>query len=581
MKTVFLKSIMNTFTFSTLKRRIVLSLTAGVLLCCVLMAIVSYNAIYTMQQNKIKTSILFDLDQQSTLLTQTYTNLLQITQQMSPDGNIGSLVEEYFAASEPYSRSVLSKKISSNIGLITFSNPNVEMVMYYQPSDGRIEFNDFPPRDDFSLQVLPDLISSVDVTYQSPHPAQCRFSGDQVVSVTRRITFSNNSKWIIYVEAKSEVAADIGMLSQKGNMPYTLLLLDQGGQVKYSTDPGAFPYGKLLELNGESGTMGGYIWNQKQSPYGFGVTLLIPAASYNRELYTWTNHMFLILGIALLIMAFTAVMLWQLIYKPLRVFEFEMEAMGKGNMDFMQYRTGLDEFDRLFDQFNSMKQQIQQLLLAVAQKEQRRHQLEIEKLAYQINPHFLLNALNSVHWLAVMHKQPEIDKFISTLNFLLSYNLGKSKESATLRTEIKVLQAYLDLQQMRYDFGFVLNIVEGEYLDSPVARFILQPIAENAICHGLDENGRLEVNISQDEASQTIRILIRDDGRGLSAEMLAALQQPDMPDQQQMGRGIGLRYVRMMLESFYGDSACMYIDSAPQQGTAVNLHLPFRKESMT
>jgi two-component system sensor histidine kinase YesM len=288
--------------------------------------------------------------------------------------------------------------------------------------------------------------------------------------------------------------------------------------------------------------------------------------------------MFVILGIALVILLSIALLLLRLINRPLRVFEKEMVALGKGHMGAMQYRTGISEFDKLFAQFNKMKRRIQQLIVDVEQKEKRRHQLEIEKLAYQINPHFLMNALNSVRWLAVMHQQTEIDKFVSSLIFLLSYNLGKSQETATLRTETKVMRTYLDLQQMRYDFEVKLDIAEGSYLDCPVARFILQPIVENAVCHGLDEHGKLEICIAPDETADVIRIVIRDDGKGLSPETLALLQ-PETPDHQQMDRGIGLRYVRSMLESFYGDKARLHIDSTPNQGTTVTMYLPFGKEN--
>lgn len=247
-------------------------------------------------------------------------------------------------------------------------------------------------------------------------------------------------------------------------------------------------------------------------------------------------------------------------------------------MDTLKYQTGIREFDKLFEQFNAMKQRIQQLLIDVELKEKRKHQLEIEKLAYQINPHFLMNSLHSIHWMAVMRHQEEIDRVICTLNLLLSYNLGKSKEIATLRTELKVLEAYLELQKLKYDFTVEFNIQEGSYLDQPVARFILQPIAENAVCHGMDEHGKLEIEIEKDASEGVILIRIKDDGKGLSPEMLEILQYQDALDSKQPGRGIGLRYVRSMLESFYGDRAFMKIESAVLQGTTVTIVLPLGEE---
>lgn len=538
------------------------------------MAAVSYNAIYTMQQNKIKTSMSFDLYQQSAKLTQIYNNLLQVTQQLAPQGNVGSMVETYLSTNDSYKRYVLSLSISSTIGTITFSNPSIELVMYYGAQSGRPAFSNLPLREDFKLSSLPNVAGKGDIQYQAPHLSLCRFSDDQVVSVTRRVAFSDGTVRVIYVEARTDIAADMNTLSSSMKMPYVLVLTDPEGEVQYSSDPNVYDAGQNLMLSGNAGTSGGYIWNRMKSDYDYDTTLLLPVSSYNHELYTWKNHMVLILGIALLIMLSIAVLLLRLINRPLHIFESEMEALGRGHMGAMRYRIGISEFDKLFDQFNVMKQQIQQLIVDVEEKEKRRHQLEIEKLAYQINPHFLMNALNSVRWLAVMHRQAEIDKFASSLIFLLNYNLGKSPEPATLRTEIKVMRAYLDLQQMRYDFEVRLNIMEGDYLDLPVARFILQPIVENAVCHGLDENGKLEVSISPDDAARIVAIVIRDDGKGLSPDTLALLQ-PGTADPQQAGRGIGLRYVRSMLESFYGDKARLQMDSTPNQGTTVTMQLPY------
>ncbi|MDB4867891.1 MAG: hypothetical protein JWR03_2224, partial [Cohnella sp.] len=368
-------------------------LTAGYLGCSILMAAVSYNAIYTMQQNKIKTSIAFDLNQQSMKLTQIYNNLLQVTQQMTPEGTVGNLVETYFSTTDQYNRFILSRSIAYNIGLITFSNPTMELVMYYNPADRKTLFSNLPLREGFTLQSLPNVAGNAGIKYQPPHLSLCRFSDHQVVSVTREIAFADGTRRVIYVEAKSDIAADMNTLSDSVNMPYLLVLTDKEGKVKYSSNPQIYSAGQNLILSGNSGTVGRYLWNRMESDYGYGIALLLPIASYNHELYTWKNHMFLILGIAFFILLSIALLLLRLINRPLRIFESEMGALGRGHMDAMQYRTGISEFDRLFDQFNKMKQQIQQLIVDVEQKEKKRHQLEIEKLAYQINPHFLMNTL--------------------------------------------------------------------------------------------------------------------------------------------------------------------------------------------
>lgn len=555
-------------------------LTVGLVGFAILMASVSYNAIYTMQHDKIKTSMAFDLYQQTSKLNQTYNNLLQVTQQMTPEGTVGNLMASYITAKDSYSQRLLSLDIAYNIGLITFSNPAMELVMYYKPASGQASYSNLPLREGFTLQSLPDVAGMGELKYQSPHKSLCRFSDDQVVSVTREVRFSDDTQLVVYVEAKSDISTEMNSLTESLSMPYALVFTDSAGMVTYSSDSKAFAAGEQLRLSGESGVTDGYVWNRMTGDYGYGITLLLPVDYYNHELYTWKNHMYWILAIALLMMFMLTLLLRRLINRPFLLIEKEMRTFGKGYMGTSQYRTGIDEFDRIFHQFNIMKRQIQQLIMDVEQKEKRRHQLEIEKLAYQINPHFLMNTLNSVRWMAAMHKQAEIEKFVSSLIILLNYNLGKSEGTATFRSEIEIMRTYLELQQMRHDFEVRLDIEEGGYLDSPVARFILQPIVENAVCHGLDDNGKLEIRVAADETVQTVRIMIRDDGKGLSQETLDLLQR-DTPDQQQTGWGIGLRYVRSMLESFYGQKARMSIESMPNQGTTVTLDLPFlhpRKE---
>lgn len=570
----------NRFIFSSLRKRIMVFLTVGFVGCAVLMAAVSYNAIYTMQRDKIQTSMAFDLYQQTAKLNQTYNNLLQVTQQMTPEGTVGNLMETYISTEDPYSQRLLSLDISYNIGLITFSNPAMELVMYYDPASGRATYSNLPLRGGFTLPSLPTISGIGALKFQSPHKSLCRFSDDLVVSVTREVTFSDGTQLVVYVEAKSDISTEMNSLAESLNMPYSLVFTDTEGLVTYSSNSAAFMTGERLRLSGQSGMTDDYVWNRTTGDYGYGITLLLPVSYYNHELYTWKNHMYWILAIALLMMFMFTLLLRRLINRPFQLIEKEMRTFGKGYMATRQYHTGIDEFDRIFDQFNVMKRQIQQLIIDVEQKEKRRHQLEIEKLAYQINPHFLMNTLNSVRWLAVMHKQAEIEKFVSSLIYLLSYNLGKSESKATFRSEVEVMRTYLELQQMRHDFEVKLDIAEGAFLDSPVARFILQPIVENAVCHGLDDNGKLEIRISPDETAQMVRIMVRDDGKGLSQETLALLQR-DTPDQQQTGWGIGLRYVRSMLESFYGHKARMRIESTPNQGTTVTLTLPIlhnRKE---
>lgn len=119
--------------------------------------------------------------------------------------------------------------------------------------------------------------------------------------------------------------------------------------------------------------------------------------------------------------------------------------------------------------------------------------MEYEKLVYQINPHFLLNVLNSIQWMAQMSHQKDIGEYTGALKKLLSYNLGKEGRETTLRKEIEMVKKYIFLQQKRYDFEVDISVEEGEYLNVPTVRMMLQPLVENAIRYGLGEEGKIAI----------------------------------------------------------------------------------------
>jgi two-component system sensor histidine kinase YesM len=407
----------------------------------------------------------------------------------------------------------------------------------------------------------------------------------QVLSVAREITLGDGTELIIYIESRMEAEENINAISETQNMNYILLQLDSDNRILYSNSNN-FTLGQVFKIDGEKkinnsyfGRYGSYVGVRQASASCTNV-LLLPAREYNREFYTWIRNVVVIIFLVFFLVVFSSIVISRLIYKPLSIFSKEMNKMGRGDLNTISVHTGAAEYDELFAQFNTMKKQIQKLLKDVETVMNEKHKLEIEKIYYQINPHFLMNSLHSIHWLAKMHEQTEIESFTTELNYILAYSLGKIDRQATVLTELKMLQAYLNLQKMRYDFMSTVEVEEGDYLSTPTARMILQPIAENAIHHGLGESGILKVHVLHSSLRNTIIITIEDNGRGLSVEELTKLQEPFQKNNSRDSKanGIGLRYVRSMLESFYGDRAVISINSKLTKGTKVTLFLPINKE---
>ena len=227
-----------------------------------------------------------------------------------------------------------------------------------------------------------------------------------------------------------------------------------------------------------------------------------------------------------------------------------------------------------------MKRQIENLISNMVEKEKSIQKIEFEKLLYQINPHFLLNTLNSIQWMAQMSHQREISEFVQRLKKLLSYNLGKEGRQTTLRMELEIVKEYIALQQMRYDFIIEMNIEDGSYLDQPTVRMLFQPLVENAIRYGLGDDEKISIQVFEDVARHLAVVTISDSGKGLNQEEIDEINQPfdyDWGYWKNENRGIGLRYVKAMLESFYDGQTSLFVNSKKGFGTKITILLPVRE----
>lgn len=576
-------------TMNTLRQRVMLAMGVCVALCLLLLTALSYTTIKVMQEDKVRSAMESDLRQFSDQLDSAYYSLLQISQQMMPDGNVGTIAKQYLECEDVYDRAIYSKQLSSSVGIMMFASTDVTMAAYYEdkPGVGGADswFSTLPGRAAFVLADQPELLSTGDLTYHSLHHSQTRFIDKTVVSLARPLEFSTGQRFIIYAEMYCDVLDSLKAAAATQQLDYSMLQLDEAGVIRYGSMAG-FSVGNRLILREENGKevatdQAGkdYLCLREQGRFGFQTAVLVPIEQYNGEMRFWIGGLVVVIVLVVAAVTVSLILLSRLIYRPIHMLEQEIEQVGQGNLSVTEHRAvNIQEFDVLFDRIEVMKQEIAGLVEDVREQEKQKRRLELDNLYYQINPHFLMNALNSVHWMAVTKGEKEIDSFIYNLSYILGYSLGRINKKATFRTELQSLEAYLELQQKRYDFKTEFDVEEGDYLNYPCARLILQPIAENAVCHNMDEFGTLWFSIHPD--GDNVSIQIRDDGKGFVVE------EPALPGdvrgassgESRKNRGIGLQYVRRCLEDFYGDTAELSIESEPGKGTTVSLRLPMRRE---
>jgi signal transduction histidine kinase len=189
-------------------------------------------------------------------------------------------------------------------------------------------------------------------------------------------------------------------------------------------------------------------------------------------------------------------------------------------------------------------------------------QARLEVLRSELQPHFLFNALHSVSTL--MHRNVEAaDEMLAQLADLLRLSLERrSVQEAPLREELAVLAPYLNILRIRFGDRLSIEVdVDPALLDVTAPLFILQPLVENAIRHGIERRaGAGRIGIRARPAGDSIEISVADDGPGLA--------------QNGFREGIGLSNIRLRLEQLYGARGSISLTGSPESGTQVVVRIP-------
>lgn len=210
--------------------------------------------------------------------------------------------------------------------------------------------------------------------------------------------------------------------------------------------------------------------------------------------------------------------------------------------------------------------------LAILELEQQKNllaQAEFKALQFQVSPHFLFNALNTISW--VCREDPEeARKLLLTLADYFRYNLNYDAYMVPLREELEHVKDYLQIEKARFEEKLQVTYDVPEKMEILVPTLILQPLVENAVRYGIDQSGCRYVYIGIKEEADAYRVEISDHGKGFPEEVLEKLAK-DEP----VGSSIGLQNVHKRMKSAYGEEHGLQIQSTPE-GSTVKLY--FYKE---
>lgn len=228
-----------------------------------------------------------------------------------------------------------------------------------------------------------------------------------------------------------------------------------------------------------------------------------------------------------------------------------------------------DEIGQLGDSLNNMIEEIQVLIERLIEEEQSKKELELEALHAQINPHFLYNTLNTIKWMAKIQGDKSVSKAITALIKLLRISINLGKDMISLREEIEYVKNYIVIQKLRFNESINMKYeIDEECLDFTVPKLILQPIVENSIIYGFeDERAELNIDIKVSKNVDNIVIEINDDGPGIETEVLKNILK-SISDENKFSK-VGLNNVNQRIKLYCGNEYGLEIETELGKGTKV------------
>ena len=256
--------------------------------------------------------------------------------------------------------------------------------------------------------------------------------------------------------------------------------------------------------------------------------------------------------------------------KPINELSGAMKRFRKGDFDTRIELNREDEFEQLAVGFNKMTSQLKQTMEEQVKAERKVNETRIAMMQAQLNPHFLYNTLDTIKWVGKANQVPEIATLSASLAGILRSSISE-KQFCSLSQEIQMIRNYCDIQRIRFDDCFDLEVdVDDWLMEAVVPKLILQPLVENSIIHGLEgqRDGHIEVRAYEKEC---LYIEIQDNGKGITDEYITALENDDIDT---LKGHLGLNNVNTIIRMYYGKEYGVRARRLPERGSLVTVKLP-------
>lgn len=378
--------------------------------------------------------------------------------------------------------------------------------------------------------------------------------------------------WISY----DELIKKLGVLS---NDAYQYHFLNSDGIILDGKNHG-------IVLNIEKNTVNfedklWYISSDVSSIGDFTFMKMIRSETVSDELPTVTSSIMMVTSVLVLALTTFILGVYRWVISPMNHMKKSMTIIEAGDMTYRipQKKSASAEFDSAITQFNTMMDQLENLKIVIYEGRLERQEIELQHLSQQIQPHFILNSLNTLYNYCD-RDQKATKEMILLLSKFYRYVVNVNSKYVLIGQELEHIDNYLKLQKVRLSDAFEYEITCGESLEIvPIPPFIIEGFVINAMKYGMSGKkvGWIQVEVSSiDEFN--IRIRISDNGDGFSDDVLDSIEEYTQKGIVSSELGVGIKNSIERLKLIYKDQAQIRFYNKEPQGAVVEIHVELQSQ---
>ncbi|WP_208414457.1 sensor histidine kinase [Paenibacillus castaneae] len=378
------------------------------------------------------------------------------------------------------------------------------------------------------------------------------------------------------LQSRNNTESILHIVSEKGEVIASNTIIDRGSLIpsNWNAEIGQYMKGSFVDDTGASRELITYARVDNTKWY---IIQIIPYKDLlenyrNVNTFVWFLAILIILAFVLISFYFVSN-----VTEPIRELLRQMVRVTGGDLNARYSGSGSLEMVRLGHSFNLMTEQVRELIDQHEKQEVEKRKAEFAALQAQINPHFLINTLNSIKYMALISKADNIRSMTHALTHLLASSFNRGGLLITIAEEVDHLKHYLYIMEIRFGRSIqtewdIDQEISGHYL----LKLLLQPVLENSIIHGLKEvayPGRINIAINAEE--NDLLITIADNGAGMTDDVM---NPSDDKAPVYAFSGMGNRNVHRRIQLHYGDRYGLKYEHNNPHGTRVRIRLPLINE---